>query len=116
MSDTPDPYAARPYVPPTDRPDADGDAAPAEASAEQPQGDDPYTHRFEAAAEQPTEATGPTSQASPSQAVPTAATYAADPSHGSTSILPPVQQPSDAQPPRSRSALAGLLAAALIGG
>ena len=34
MSDTPDPYAARPYVPPTDRPDADGEATPAEAPAD----------------------------------------------------------------------------------
>jgi len=115
MSDTPDPYAARPYVPPTDRPDADGDATPAEApagpAAEQSRGDDPYTHRFETSMQPP-------SQPAPSQPVPTAATYAADPAQGSTATLPPVQQPlvSDAQPRRSRSAFAGLLAAALIGG
>jgi putative serine protease PepD len=50
--------------------------------------------------------------------VPTAATYAADPNYGSTATLPPVDQPSasDARPPRSRLGLAGLLAAALIGG
>ena len=120
MSDTPDPYAARPYVPPTDQPDDTGsDAVPAEQPASAPvepaaaaggaPESDPYTHRFEP--------TASSSQPEPSP-VPTAATYAADPHHGSTATLPPVQQPllSDAQPPRSRSAVAGFLAAALIGG
>jgi putative serine protease PepD len=136
MSDTPDPYAARPYVPPTDRPDDEpGDAAPADARAEQPEGSagsDPFTHRFEPTSSAQA-ASGGTSRADlargtdspdtptsepPSQEVPTAATYAADPHHGSTENLPPVQQPSTAgtQPPRSSPAVVGLLAAALIGG
>jgi putative serine protease PepD len=123
MSDTPDPYAARPYVPPTDRPDADGEATPAEAPAGQPQGDDPYTHRFEDSTDQSDQSTAPTSDPAPTQAaarqtVPTAASYAADPGPDSTATLPPVPPTSEtgAQPPRSRSAVAGLLAAALIGG
>jgi putative serine protease PepD len=136
MSDTPDPYAARPYVPPTDRPDDEpGDAAPADAGEKQPEGSggsDPFTHRFEPTSSAQA-ASGGTSRADlargtdstdtptsepPSQEVPTAATYAADPNHGSTENLPPVQQQStaDAQPPRSSPAVAGLLAAALIGG
>ena len=81
MSDTPDPYAARPYVPPTDRPDDQpGDAAPADARAEQPEGSagsDPFTHRFEptssAQAAEPDSPDAPTSEP-PSQEVPTAAT------------------------------------------
>jgi len=132
MSDTPDPYAARPYVPPTDRPDdAGGGAEPAEHPANAPAEptaqaadapeSDPYTHRFEPAT--PTSepaSSGGTSRADLARGtVPTAATYAADPHHGSTTApQPPVQQPlvSDAQPPRRRSAVAGLLAAALVGG
>ena len=134
MSDTPDPYAARPYVPPTDRPDdADSDVTPANAPAEQAEGaatepagppaeattPDPYTHRFEPSG-QPTPSSSATSGAdSVRETVPTAATYAADPNHGSTTAtMPQVQQPpaSDAQPPGARPAVAGLLAAALIGG
>ncbi len=50
--------------------------------------------------------------------MPTAATYAADPNYGSTATLPAVDQPSASggRPPRSRLGLAGLLAAALVGG
>jgi putative serine protease PepD len=118
MSDTPDPYAARPYVPPTDRPeDTSDDATPAEqpasppveaAPAENGAESDPNTHRFEPSA--------PSTRPEPTQ-VPTAATYAADPQHGSV-IVPPLEQPStfDAQPSRSRSGVAGLLATVLIGG
>jgi putative serine protease PepD len=128
MSDTPDPYAARPYVPPTDRPDDEpGDTAPEEASAEQPEGtteSDPFTHRFEPTpatqTAEPTAPATPTGQQAPNDKVPTAATYAADPNHGSgTEPLPPVQQHallSDSQPPRSRPAVAGLVAAAIVGG
>jgi len=132
MSDTPDPYAARPYVPPTDRSaDEPGDTAPEEAPAEQAEGatgSDPFTHRFEPtpsaqSAEPAAPDSGGTSRAdlargtTPSQ-VPTAAAYAADPNYGSTAAMPPVQeQPaSGAQPPRPRRAFAGLLATALIGG
>src|SRR5437867_1537178 len=103
MSDTPDPYAARPYVPPTDRLDDEpGDAAPADAPAGQPEGaagSDPFTHRFEptapaqdaqrdapdAATSEATPSSGRTSDPDPqSGKVPTAATYAADPNPAST--------------------------------
>ena len=126
MSDTPDPYAARPYVPPTDRPDdepggatpAEPPVVPAQSAPATPDADaDPYTHRFEAGTSaQPTEDTSDSGAARGT--VPTAATYAADPHHGSTATLPPVQPTParDAQPSESRTALAGLIAAALIGG
>jgi len=120
MSDTPDPYAARPYVPPTDQPDADPEVAPGAASSDAPSdapaadGSDPYTHRFEPTSSAPAAQPAVTT----SQPVPTAATYAADPGYGATASLPPVQPPavSVAPPARAGSALAGLLAAALIGG
>jgi putative serine protease PepD len=122
MSDTPDPYAARPYVPPTDRPDGAGsDAEPTEqatsepveptGSAEGTAESDSNTHRFEPSTS--------SSEPGPSAAVPTAATYAADPHHPSSATPPPARQPllpEGAEPPRSRSAVAGLLAAALVGG
>jgi putative serine protease PepD len=133
MSDTPDPYAARPYVPPTDRPDdepseatsADAPAAGAESGPAAPTADaDPYTHRFEPdAAAQHAEpgvaaSGGGSSDADSARGtVPTAATYAADPHHGSAPTQLPTQPAAqDAQPSGSRPALAGLLAAALIGG
>ncbi len=97
MSDTPDPYSARPYVPPTDRPDETADGA-AES--------DPNTHRFE-------------SKDTTAQSVPTAATYAADsPQDPPTATFPPAEQPASVRttPPRGRAALGGLVAAALIGG
>jgi putative serine protease PepD len=121
MSDTPDPYAARPYVPPTDRPaDEAGDTAPEEAPAEQAEGatgSDPFTHRFEPTPSAQSAEPDVQATQTPSQ-VPTAAAYAADPNYGSTAPIPPVQQQptSGAQPPRPRRAFAGLLATALIGG
>ncbi len=135
MSDTPDPYAARPYVPPTDRPDDDASAgAPTGAAEAQPRSaptepgsaggteSDPYTHRFEPTSAEPRSAAPAVPAApaaSPAQPVPTAATYAADPHHGShTATLPPLQQQAPSEPPlpRARPALAGLLAAAIVGG
>ena len=129
MSDTPDPYAARPYVPPTDRPDEASDdvtadvaaeSSAADAAAEQPDGtSDPYTHRFEPTDSGSSERSEGTSRADSARAtVPTAATYANDADHGSpTATLPPTTAAfSDSRPPGGRSGAAGLLAAALIGG
>ena len=121
MSDTPDPYSARPYVPPTDRPDeaAADPAAPVAAGA----GSDPQVHRFEpssdSAQNRPEPGPAAPSPQPPSPTVPTAATYASAPHSESTATLPPVQErPSvgDTPPPAGRRALGGLVAAALIGG
>lgn len=108
MSETPDPFAARPYVPPgepTVRREPEVPPAPAADAG-------PFTHRYEAPA-----ATAP---GGPSrQNVPTAATYATD--GADTQTLPPMPLGADgSEPPassrRPRSAGAGLLVAALVGG
>lgn len=109
MSETPDPFAARPYVPPTQQ----GEAADADPKPTPEADPGPFTHRFEPAA---TPGAG-SATAAPSQAVPTAASYAADPQ--ATQPLPPVPptSPAGSPPPRRPSPVAaGLLAAALIGG
>ncbi|MFL6088915.1 MAG: S1C family serine protease [Aeromicrobium sp.] len=99
MTETPDPFAARPYVPP-----AEPGEAPAAESGE-------FTHRFEDSAG--------AAPASAGTSVPTAATYAADSSQ--TQPLPPVPPASTgpAEPPASTKRprlLPVLLAAALVGG
>ncbi|HUP99907.1 MAG TPA: trypsin-like peptidase domain-containing protein [Aeromicrobium sp.] len=108
MSDTSDPFAARPYVPPsqqadTTAPDPEPDPGPDAG---------PFTHRYEDSA------TSQADSSAASEPVPTAASYAADPA--STQQLPPAPPQStaggDEPPGRSKPAVAGLLAAALIGG
>src|SRR5689334_21516852 len=109
MSETPDPYAARPYVPPAES--SELPEAPATGTGS-------FTHRFEDQASPQADA----SSAAPVEAgsVPTASTYASQTSD--TQTLPPVPPastwPSEPlRPPRRPSSVAtGLLAAALIGG
>jgi putative serine protease PepD len=99
MSDTSDPFAARPYVPPAERADVpDPDPGP-------------FTHRFEdqAAAPSTSEASG---------GVPTAATYAADPEPASPTPAAAPTAPAGAPPATPggpRTAATGLLVAALVG-